>query len=441
MTQAEIPKSCLTEATFHITEKCNYACVHCSQGDAGTKEMSMADFSLAVGSVNNPFFTKFKTTGGEPRLLRWLPQFGSTIRQALAEKNGGLYTDEAPIIANVQEDKNAVRKALKSLSTRRVLGPDWQKGNKRERDTFLIRLKHDLGVWNNRQVLVEFDTNCHGMSDGASITNILTDLYKQGVGRIRFSLDEPHRQYTKSHHLPVDYALVYDLICADSQDRGMLELQTGIKANMQFVPVGCGEYVLPLGRAADFVWEERVRMAGVPTDDIAEKTQKIKRRLSQEYDNWKETLSFSHCYCGPATFYREAESVMAFLPENRLHFWSVTIGPALSASLCGHDGLPTLGNIRELSPDAVYQRALKSKLYEILGHEGPQGVARCITNWPEEKIKAKYIEMTPCGLCHFLKENYPDQLQNLLEQENSFGQQREQKSRKGIFTRLSSFLG
>lgn len=499
MTETDIPTPYLIGATFHTTNKCNFTCAHCLRGEPGREEISRDDFLLAMGKINSSALNIIQLTGGETRLLSWFPQFGDTLRGVIRENGGQLFTDREP------EDKREEIENLESVIKSTInqlpdqLRKKWDKSGQLK--IFKFRQILERGYQFNRQLTVELDTNCFGMNTPAQTIKILNSLYSQGVNIVRLSLDLAHREDVIAHpELSPDYTFISELCTNDFIEGGDPWLQSRLPKDMKFISLGNGAYALPLGRAANLSLEERVRLAGVPVNKVPSKAQQVRQKLSQEYRSWGKILDgawavkhndygkFSHCYCGPAIFYRVAERVMSFSSENRIDRFVIVISPDLSVSLCSRNFLLSLGNLRESSPAQlynrfaktphsecgdegevrlqssaaesgeadvnlekktaafqaaeVYRKAVGAKLYEILGHEGPQGLARRLTDWPDKEIEQKFIERTPCGLCQDLARSYPAGIKDLMDERSNFGEPRtEAKSKFSFLHPLKGKLG
>ena len=341
-------------ATIVITKRCNFACSHCYEGAPEAVDMSLEDCKLVARSVHNPSLYFLNLYGGEARLH---PQFSKVAE-----------------------------------TFRRYFSPAGD-------------FRTELGIY----------TNGFGMASPREIRDIVNNLADKGFARIAVSTDDNHsdfvtRQGLSRQGLSIDYDCIKKVAGANrsaSKNRAAL----GIKPEVYLIENTTGSYILPLGRAQNFTWEQRI--TPTPTASyfkIRYKT--ILDCLQKEYHGWQEAIRFSHmCYCGPTFFYRQASSASR---ENMPHLWQARIEPDTSVNICTLGILPPLGHLKEMTLDQIYAKALKNQLYFIIASGGPQSLARELTSLSENSLKENFLERTPCGLCEDLMESHGDEIRSLI---------------------------
>lgn len=443
--EADIPRQNLTRATFYMTTKCNFSCAHCIQGQAGKTEFSKADYGLSLGRINNVALNVVSNTGGEARLLSWFSQLGVVTAQALLVKGGRLCTDSS---AGQRIYSDDLESTIRQLLPQGIYA-QWAKSG--EIVPFAFRKRIEGGDHPNQCIQASLDTNCFGMKSPQEVVSILEAIYYQGFNKVRLGLTLPHQEYAIRAGWEIDYPFLQDLV-SNPQAKKALSSKMHISKVLKIGSSDCGRYVMPLGRAQNLGLRERLRLAGIAPSEIGKKATEINQTLAWEYDHWEKILDgswviedlglafgrkFTHCYCDPAIFYRAAERTMTFSPENQLHFWEIFIRPGMSVNLCPNDTLPSLGNLGLSTPQDLYEKALESKLYEVLGHGGPQQVARLISGWSDSEIKKRFIERTPCGMCADLRQGFPNQMQFLFEQASDFASPRKSEGNKKRFLLFS----
>lgn len=443
--EADIPRQHLTRATFYMTTKCNFSCAHCIRGQAGKAEFSKADYGFSVAGINNVALNLLTHTGGEARLLSWFSELGSVTAQAISAKGGRLYTESS---AGQNIHFNDLETTIKQLLPQ-VVHTQWAKSA--EIVPFAFRKRIESGDYPNQRIQASLDTNCFGMKSPQDVVSILEAIYYQGFNNVRLGLTLPHQEYAVRAGWKIDYPFLQELV-SNPEARKALSSKMHLSKVLKIGSSGCGKYVMPLGRAQNLNLGERLRLAGVVPSEIGKMAIEINQKLAWEYDHWEKILDgswviedqglafgrkFTHCYCDPAIFYRTAERTMTFSPENQLHFWEIFIRPDMSVNLCPNDTLPSLGNLGLSTPQDLYEKALESKLYEVLGHGGPQGVARLISGWSDSEIKRRFIERTPCGMCADLRQGFPNQMQSLFEQDSDFARPIKNEGNKKRFLLFS----
>lgn len=238
---------------------------------------------------------------------------------------------------------------------------------------------------------------------------ILNNLYEQGVRSVRLSTDPIHRAYVKSKGLFVNYDFWWDLMNHFSYPDPWEVYQ--ISSELSLDSAGSGAYILPIGRARELPWLDRIKWSsGMGIVSLNE----VKKELKEEFTDWHSSLRHrNRCFCGVTDFYLEANSMKRKRAEFK-HFWYPFVGLDLSASFCTFNILPPVGNFKDLTADQVYQRAANNRLYQIMATEGPQGLAVEFTGKDKEAFREQFIERTPCGLCEDLMAEYPDKTRQLL---------------------------
>jgi len=359
----------ITGVSAKVTSRCNFRCGHCALGEHTNKypmDMSPEDAEVIMEAANGPF---------------------ERFRQERDDFLDGLSKEER---AEMER-----RGELTAVLDRRFL---------------------NSGLTSRVPISVEVFTNGFGMRSPEAVAQISQELASHGVDHITVSLDLPHREFTQEHNIPIDYAFLENL--ADWSKTEEVKKEAGIPEEIMFIGAGNAQYVVPVGRARDFSWQQRVAMAGrgEVKDKVYAKVAIIQKELDEEFDNWPKQDMYSHvCYCSPARFRRGFEETKSLPAENRIRKAGMLVEPNLDVNPCGFSILPPIGNLREQSVEEIHQAAADSELYKIIDEEGPQGLARRLTDKPEEELRAAFIERTPCGLCEDLAREYPGEIKAMLK--------------------------
>lgn len=421
----------LVGVAVNITKKCNFSCSHCLRGESTEEEMTPLDYQLLTSEVNNPHLSVINITGGEGRLLSWFSQIGVFTRQALKPGMGSLSVDIDQESLNNQTRQVLSRVEREISRLPRLLRREWERSG--ESAAYTDRRLAELGIYGNRCIDFIIDTNGHFMtSPNRTLRNIL-DLHQQGFSQVRISTDIAHQEYVSKHpYWNINYkdlmAQLKELNDTDIDDRRRLAEVGIFPAGLRITSLGIGPYALPLGRAKALSWEERVRLGGVPREKCSKAVERIFKQLAREYDYWSDFMEvwtakgaacspFSHNYCEPARFYRTARQVGTYQVLNQQHKWFISVMPDLSANICHYNCIPAVGNLRYDDPEQVYRKASSSMLYKLLSDGGPGRVAQeVLSGWTYGQVRQLYIERTACGVCDFLNEQYPQQLNELLQE-------------------------
>jgi hypothetical protein len=356
---------------------------------------------ILLDRIDNPFLQSIVATGGEPTLNPHFMEminlittyFGArgrpigTInrncgRQELRQQLWDKLTEELP------EDK------LEHLKSRRELGHYLlQKVN--------AELPPEIGL--------ELYTNGWNLlGDEDQFIKGIIRLADLGINYFTISADQPHRQYTDSIGLEQDYALIKEISTIPSNERARRVLEI-LPAGIHFAPTGVGDYVIPIGKAKEWPWSRLLRYHSSDNTprsktQVEEMRQEIREQLGYEYDGWwnigNNHTTFSHnCYCSIQKMFHDHEKTEKCSPENRYLLLEMTVDPLLGFHKCSFQIPPSPGNLRDSTIEEIYQNMISDEVYQTLGHEGPQGLLRKFTSIPEEEIRERFIERTPCGLC------------------------------------------
>jgi len=271
------------------------------------------------------------------------------------------------------------------------------------------QLKEIVGKAKEKNLKVVIFTNGYGMSDPKKTVNILNELSDMGIDSIAISTDQEHKKYAERKGITIDYKYIGE-ICNSMIENGT-DVKKGIKGNIEICSAGNAEYVLPLGHAKSLTWKRRMESGLFGYDP--KRLKKLQKQLGKEFSSWYSIAWFSHtCYCNPANLVKRSENSKI---KNEVVNWMPHINTDKSVTACPFNILPELGSIDNLSAEGAFEKVNSNLLYNIISHEGPQGVARLIGNTSEGKLKEKFIERTPCGLCEDLAEtNYSD-LQEMID--------------------------
>lgn len=332
----------ITSADIRVTGKCNFSCEHCYRKER-KGDMSQNLSEKVLRWIKNPLLDEVIINGGEPRIL---PNLGEMIKE------------------------------IKELDI------------------------------DGKTPFVTLYTNGHGMDNLQHTIKILNNLSSMGVDAVGVSIDKEHRRYIQQQGGVVYYQFFEDLLkMVPKLGWNRVREKYGLENEIKIGILGCGDYVLPIGGARKFTWEERLEGGlGFTQNNLG----RIITKLENEFVDWRDTKKFSHCYCYPSILVRNIDvherSSVGGKPT-----WIPKIGFNGEVTTCIFGIIPPLGNIKEISPEEAFGKVRKSLLYQILANEGPQGIARKL-GWRNEKmLHQQFIERTPCGLCEDLaRTNYSD---------------------------------
>lgn len=294
---------------------------------------------------------------------------------------------------------------------------DWLKGSKVRNVTIFggeVRLHRDLKRFveetNNRGLVPTIYTNGFGMKDPESTTKIINEIAAMGVKELVISTDHPHREYAKKAGFEIDYGYLNELCTYGTMyDR---KINYGINPDIDIFRAGAGEYVIPVGRAKNFSWEDRFE-DGKGNKFIDYLLINATYLIQEEYQNWGNTGRFSHqCYCSPTKFIREAGEKSA---KGYRHIWFPYVNTDRTVTLCPLDILPRIGSIDKMSLPEVYAKATSNLLYNIISWGGPQSIARRLWSISEKDLKERFIERTPCGMCEDMASSNFNDLQKMMD--------------------------
>lgn len=405
----EIPETYVTSASIKITNDCNFACHHCGLGEPTERaEITPAEMELVLERISGPLLNSFILYGGEPRVSKYLVGIMGVIKDHFHQQGRKLSHEmtsldmeaEAQLIKERNEWLISLGKERRDqLDETGELGP------------MLYRFLLDSEAKKTIPVSVQVFTNGFGMSSPEKITSIVNDLAAMGVNRLAVSMDLPHRQYVREKGIALDYKTLKKLMSALSDEQKKM----GITPDLFFISGSVGEYVVPVGRASQMPWPERIALAGRAGGMTPEQTEKeIKESLSREFEAWPLVKDFSHCYCGPAKVRRAYHRLKNFQSENQFLAYGLAVEPDLKVNACGFGVMPPVGDLRQQAVAEIYQAEAENLLYQVLDEEGPQGLAGRLTGISKEKIKEEFLERTPCGLCEDLYRQYPDQINEMI---------------------------
>jgi len=396
----------ISSAAVRITDRCNFRCDHCGLGDNQQGvDMTPADMETVMKRINGPLFTNVILYGGEPRVNRQLPQIAEAIRNNVHQSGRQLrievMDDE---LKNFRQEREEIFASIPEQERQKL-----QESG--ELSAMFTRKFLESDQLEKLPVSIEVFTNGFGMSSQEAIGKIANGLADQGVDLIAVSLDQPHRDFAQQNNVPIDYQTLEKVMRSDK-----VKTELGVPEGIVFMAGEIGRYVIPVGRAKNLLWEQRVLLArGGSKRAVMADIAKIRDELVQEFNDWSQARYTSHsCYCGPAKLRRRLYQVEQFTPENRIKVAGIVIDQKMAVNPCGFGVQPPVGNLKDQSVEEIYGAAVDSELYQILDREGPQGLARRLTDMPENAIKKAFLERTPCGLCEDLVQRYPEEINRML---------------------------
>lgn len=424
----ELPKSYVSRAYINLTDRCNFVCSHCARGEAQNRDLSLRDLEVILDKIDNPFLGTVVLFGGEPRIH---PHFF-----AMLDKTRDFFTSQGVGLANPlnkfidgQRSKYAYQKSPNRLSAIYSEIELRRMRKSGELGGAYARYLLDLGQRASRLIEIQVISNGFGMSNPRKIAAIINSLYHHGATTLGISIDKAHQTYAQANGVSIDYSFLDKLIGVHKpsvpkkeregfvKNSGRLRREYDITSEIVLASVGNGQYAVPIGRGVNLSWKERLLLTDYSPKQVYKRKERVRKWLEAEYAYWDlvEAGNFTNCYCSPAKYYRETQKALGYKPQNRFTTWQVHIGTDLSLGVCSFDVLPPLGNLREMSIEEAYQKAMTSKLFDIVATKGPQGLARELMDIPEEELKAWFLERTPCGLCEDLVKNYSGPIQELLD--------------------------
>jgi MoaA/NifB/PqqE/SkfB family radical SAM enzyme len=396
----------VNHAIIQLTNRCNFACEHCGQNYEQKLDILPDDFSYALSVLENPFFNNLTIYGGEARIH---PQFYELLNRMdlFVHGQGRKFKTEQSDpekrqLIKVQDTivDNLKNEMGESKFQRLSKSPEWSG----------IVLHHMLNQnATEKAFTVDMYTNGYGLKNAESIKNILNTLGALGISMINISTDSPHRQFASNHHIPIDYEWLDDV--AKNSEKLM---QAGISQNISICVSGIGSYIIPIGRAHNLSWTERVDTTMFGVHNVSDEISRLKAKLRKEFSRWSQTQYKSHCYCNPGNLTGSHNESKKWKPENRINLWTIHIAPDLSVNLCPFSVIPDLGNLKNETPQDLYFHAVSSPLYNILATEGPQGLARAFWNISEPELEEMFLERTPCGLCEDVMTANRQQVESLI---------------------------
>ncbi len=397
-------------ATIYITNACNFRCRTCCQGEPGNIHMTLEDFNFLLNILENPFFDELTIYGGEVRVH---PRF-----EELALMASNFFTSRGIGLSSTMEShQHAKRRHLMAKS----VGPEENQMTAKELNALRATGEWQAHVYavesqlrravENRSVELKIYTNGLGMDAPENCDKLFKHLYNLGMRNVSVSADPPHQEYAKQIGVEVNDRY----ICNLRDIHGRYRERSGIPKDMDINLSGTGRFVIPIRKARGLSWEDRIKL-GFPDFYLTPSLSGIISDLKREFIKWRRAFH-SHCYCDLARFYDNAKWQEGVEPKYRFDKWHPIIDVNLESQFCTFGIIPGVGNYRDLELDEILYRAAHNRLYQIIGTEGPQGLARLLTPFyedREEDLLAWFIERTPCGMCEDLMKQYPDQIQELL---------------------------
>ena len=397
MPETLLPTPHVTAISLEIVDRCNFSCDHCLQGKpAALHDMTPAEAETIVSHVASSHLNHITLFGGEPRIHPQLDKVLTSIRDALVAH--GLYPRTEDPSENKAFYEGAVNERNKFLATFTDEGKD-ELTRSGEMQIMISNYLDQHSLYQT-PVGIEVFTNGFGMKDQTSTAQILRHLHALNVDQIAVSVDEPHRRFVADHHIHLDYKALFSF--NDPKTRTLFHIPDDISISSGSI----GSFILPIGRATNFTWDQR-------TDCV----NSVKRALAYEFNNWATVSTFAHsCYCGPAKFHRSIETIKKYQPENQINNISFNIDPQGNVRACILPTMPSAGNLLQQSSQDIYHTLATNRLGIAIATEGPQGLARRLTNRSEAEIQEQFIECTPCGLCQDLVARYPSDFQAMMNQ-------------------------
>jgi organic radical activating enzyme len=400
-------------AAVKITDGCNFECGHCCFAHTRQRyDMPPDDMAILMERMgdDNPMFNRITLSGGEPRNHAQFREILATIvshvhnagRKLVTETKGE--SEEDRMLRKVRDDY------LDSLPEE-VMEEMKVKG---ELDASIISRLLKSDYVNSQTFGIHVFTNGYGMSSPEDTNEIIMNLVDQGVNHITVSQDFPHQEFARERNIAIDYDYLDELFSSCDT-----EALAGIPKFVSLDHGGNGHYVMPVARARDYPWPERVAMSGAgrnefEVEEIDEIVEALKEYLGYEFDSWPEVNSHTHCYCGPAHLRRAHYRTSGFREENRVRSPGVGVEPDLCINSCGYNIVPTIGNLKDQSIQEIYEMAANTELYKILDEEGPQGLARKFTDKSEGELREEFLEWTPCGMCEDVVKEHPEEIQMMM---------------------------
>jgi hypothetical protein len=173
----------------------------------------------------------------------------------------------------------------------------------------------------------------------------------------------------------------------------------GNYADYDLRPSGIGEILLPIRSARNLPKKELQKLVDpdIRAESEIRTAAMLNKALLKKYNSWQEGEFFHTCCCEPYRFFVDKKEAVNNIGE--IHWWIPAFDPSLNASICPLQIPAPIGNLHEHSLDELYRRASANKDFKTLAEQGPQGLARKHSLWPEKEIKERFMERTPCGLC------------------------------------------
>jgi hypothetical protein len=273
------------------------------------------------------------------------------------------------------------------------------------------KIKEIVKLAKERYLRVEIYTNGYGMSNPKKTVQIISELSEMGVNTLNISTDKDHRIYAEKKGIQIDYEFLGKLFNLLGQKKVLQE--HGIQGDISINRSGNDNYAIPVGHARNFSWRRRLESGSWGYNSDLAKS--IKRKVKNEFTNWKNTRDYSHpCYCPPARMIRRTDKSNKY---NLKTSWTPYVNTDMTVTACPFDVIPRLCSIKEASAEEVFKKANTNILYQTLAYEGPQGVARLVWDISEDKLREKFIERTPCGPCEDLATSNFNDLQEMINTE------------------------
>ena len=387
-------KQALIHLTVYSTDACNFRCSHCAVGDEyPANHMSIENLITLLEKAHNPFLSTIALTGGEPTIHPQFDELVSTIKDFFESKNVIIPSPELDPETDSKRKKirNKVRNSISEQEKEQLKDGEW-------RNLFNKRYT-EKSVAEKFPNIVYMDLRTNGwfmLKDQETFIKEANKLMKKGFNHIGISNDIPHQEYAKRKNLNLNYDLIkgwHRVPCSEEVKKGRQRF--GKNADKIGVS-GNGWYVIPVGAARDLPWSELIRMGRDP--DRQEKN--IKKELAKEYNDWENTEMHSHsCYCSIKYFFKNHKLAHTYQEENAFQQWGAIVSPDLSVHECNFKIIPPIGNLKEADFNEIYNKAVNNPHIRIIAEQGPQGLARKLTDWSEKEIKERFIERTPCVLC------------------------------------------